>query len=121
MKAVPLSRNRYTTHTHFLVDADLYDQIVQFKWFLDRGGNGKGHFRVVRASTEEERAYGAPQKIKLHRFIMNLHLRRDRNMCMIVDHINGDTLDNRKENLRIITQAENCKSKPAVVHTSLIE
>lgn len=39
--------------------------------------------------------------IKMHRFIMNCP--RD----MVVDHINHDTLDNRKQNLRICTQFEN--------------
>lgn len=39
--------------------------------------------------------------IKLHRLIMNCpnHL--------VVDHINGNVLDNRKCNLRVLTQAEN--------------
>lgn len=39
--------------------------------------------------------------IKMHRFIMNCP--RDK----VVDHINHDTLDNRKQNLRIVTQFEN--------------
>lgn len=45
------------------------------------------------------------KKIRLHRYIT------DCPKDMVVDHINGDTLDNRMENLRIVTQVENLKNR----------
>ena len=44
-----------------------------------------------------------PKRLSLHRFLMNL----DQNDKRVVDHINGDTTDNRRDNLRICTVTEN--------------
>lgn len=48
--------------------------------------------------------YGS-SKIRLHRFITNCP------KGMVVDHINGDTLDNRMRNLKVTTQSENSKNR----------
>lgn len=45
------------------------------------------------------------RKTRLHRFIMDLT-----DPVLQIDHINGDTLDNRRENLRIVTPRENAKN-----------
>lgn len=41
--------------------------------------------------------------IELHRWLMNFPKKG------VVDHINGNTLDNRKENLRVISNADNLR------------
>lgn len=45
-------------------------------------------------------------RISLHRVVMNANRRGD----LLVDHINGDTLDNRKTNLRMVNASENTKN-----------
>lgn len=41
-----------------------------------------------------------------HRFIMEQHLSRPLRKDEVVHHINGDTLDNRIENLQVMTKSE---------------
>jgi hypothetical protein len=59
------------------------------------------------AGTREVRvtAWVSGRTTYLHRVIMNCPEN------LVVDHINGDCLDNRKENLRICTQAENTRNR----------
>lgn len=45
------------------------------------------------------------KRIRLHRYITNCP------KGLVVDHINGDTKDNRLNNLRIVTQTENLKNR----------
>lgn len=46
------------------------------------------------------------KQIKLHRYLMNLT-----DPKVQVDHINRDPLDNRMSNLRIASNAENCRNR----------
>lgn len=70
-----------------LIDLEDVDKVKEYKWSL----NDKGY---VRSDNKIERIY-------LHRFVMN---------CpddMVVDHINHNPIDNRKENLRTCTHQQN--------------
>lgn len=71
-------------------DAD-YEELVKHNWYFD------GRYAVRWA----KRHFYRREKIMLHRAILNP------NDDVDIDHINGDTLDNRRENLRICSHAEN--------------
>lgn len=78
----------------FLFDKEDYIIISQYGW-----STNKGHLEAKRRDSQ-----GKMRRIALHRLVVN---------CpdgLEVDHINGNPLDNRKENLRICTHAENTKN-----------
>lgn len=78
-----------------IVDDEDFEYLNQWKWHCLFQAKGK-HIYAKRTVSE-------PKKhcLRMHRIIMNCPKN------MIVDHINGNTLDNRKENLRICTKNQN--------------
>lgn len=96
MKVIPLTKGKFAK-----VDDEDYDYLNQFKWcFLDKGC---GYAR--RTSYLGSLQAGS---ILMHRVIMNAP------KGMEVDHINGDGLDNRKINFRIVTHSINTKNRTRV-------
>src|ERR1051325_2215898 len=86
---IPLTKGMVT-----LVDDEDYERVSAFRWFCtDTGYAGRNNLHCgVRQK---------PSRIYLHRFLMNPPA------GMEVDHINGNKLDNRRANLRIVTAAQN--------------
>lgn len=70
---------------YFLFDTEDYDKIKDYRWYKDQNGYCSNRHLGIYA----------------HRIIM------DCPNGMVVDHINHNTLDNRKANLRICTQQQN--------------
>lgn len=95
MKEIPLTRGYVA-----LVDDEDYERVSAHKWCAAVQRRADGTFRVY-AVRNDVRINGKQQKIRLHRFILTAP-------CgMVVDHINGNTLDNRRANMRICSHAEN--------------
>lgn len=80
-----------------IVDQDTFDEMLNLgrRWCVSVRRNLK---YAVRDDSSGNRIY-------LHRWIMNAP------KGMHVDHINGDGLDNRKSNLRIVTCSENARNR----------
>lgn len=72
------------------------------QWTFD---NSNGY--IVRNIKDSQ---GNKRRTYLHRFLLNL----ERGDQQVVDHINGDQLDNRRENLRIVSIAQNNQNKRRV-------
>ncbi len=94
MKILEISR-RDGTNFCFLLDDEDYERASQFAW------------RVVIPNYKWPHYYAARHVGKhseyLHRFILGAEAEH-------VDHINGNTLDNRRTNLRVSTCSENAKN-----------
>ena len=87
-----------------LIDYDDLDIVYSHGWNIDKiAANKKKLFYF----TAERVINGQRTKIRLHREIMKC----ERKDGKYIDHINGNTLDNRKCNLRICSNAENARSR----------
>jgi hypothetical protein len=91
----------------FLVDDDMAPLIARFKWKVQTSHSSAGReYHYVRAFTNGG-------EVRLHRLIA------DAPRGMVVDHINGNTQDNRRKNLRVCTQGENCQNRQVKITNPL--
>lgn len=100
MKIIELTRGYKT-----LVDDDDFDLLNQWKWtaFVYKSD---GRVRAVRNKRYGSRKENKSMAILMHRFIISAP------DGLEVDHKNLNTLDNRKENLRLATKSQNNMNRP---------
>jgi hypothetical protein len=86
---VPLTQGAFA-----IIDAEDAPAVLRYKWHLST----KGY--AIRARHKAEGV--GPEKVFLHRFVLGVE------SGVLVDHISGVKLDNRKANLRPATTSQNC-------------
>lgn len=98
---IPLTRGKET-----IVDKDIAELWDGIKWYC----SSKGY-----AVTNIRNSDGKRTTLRLHRVVANVHgLPGD----IEPDHINGNPLDNRRENLRICTHKQNLRSSKKPINNT---
>ena len=93
MKHIKLTRGMVT-----IVDNADFEELSRYKWHAN--STGPGRFYAARCVNSHGKVSMAHQLISILPGFM-------------VDHINGDTLDNRKSNLRCVTPTQNAQNARA--------
>jgi hypothetical protein len=83
-----------------LVSPEDAEAVTPFSWALANGYAG-----APNTSTTTRQA--VPQRLLLHRLVMERVLQRPLNPHELIDHKNRDKLDNRRGNLRLATKSQN--------------
>lgn len=86
-KQIKLTQNQYA-----IVDDEDYEYLNQWKWYAE--WNQRGHVYYAVRTSKNKRIY-------MHRMLMNTPKGAQ------TDHINNNSLDNRKSNLRICSHRQN--------------
>lgn len=95
MREIPLTQGKVA-----LVDDEDYERVAKYRWYA-QGEKNRTKWYALRGQWN-----GVEQvPVRMHTFIMRAV------RGTIIDHLNGDTLDNRKENLRACTNSQNTKNR----------
>jgi hypothetical protein len=95
---VELTQGRQT-----IVSPEDFDLVAQHRWYGFFNTTSKRWY----AYADIKNADGKAERVYMHRLIMNAPRGLD------VDHANGNSLDNRRSNLRLASRSQNQANRPA--------
>jgi len=93
-----LGRGKDLELNYFLISKSCFEKIIKHNWYIDSNGYPKTY--TARSKTLHKNLLGKQEK------------------GYVIDHINRNKLDNRLENLRIITQKENSYNRSKNINSS---
>lgn len=94
---IPLKNKEGSIVAYAIVDEEDYEKVSNYKWY---GRKVKDEYKYAISSINNK-------NIRMHHFVFQKPTERN----TVVDHINGNGLDNRKSNLRIATRKQNAQNK----------
>ena len=101
MKRVRLSgKHAFGPNQWTLVDDEHYEELSKYKWKAKPNG-GCNNFYAVRNVKNKD---GVCSLLRMHRVVLGYEGNLD------VDHINKNSLDNRRDNLRVVSQSINLQN-----------
>ena len=105
MRTIPLTQGKFA-----IIDDVDYESVNRFKWYLNSPGYARTGVSLGYINGKEKKS-----KMVLHRLIMRPP------KGMQVDHINHNTLDCRRANMRICTNQENARNQAKYKGTSIFK
>lgn len=102
MKQIQLTKGKYAK-----IDDDDFEFLSQWKWLY-----GGRRYAVRNIHSRNQEGKRITKVVWMHREIMKTP------DGLMTDHINGDTLDNRKSNLRIVTAEQNVRNSNIPSHNT---
>ena len=89
-----------TQGQHAIVDTEDFEQLNKHKWYANKIGHS---YYACRGSSWNKEKDQWNEILRMHRVVLGLK----KGDGFEVDHINGDGLDNRRCNLRLVTKQQN--------------
>lgn len=95
MKTISLSKGYEA-----LVDDDDYDWLLEYKWHALKGAGSREPYAATNIKID-----GKWKRAWMHKILLNA------GSDQVVDHIDGNTLNNQKSNLRLATKTQNQQNR----------
>lgn len=106
MKEIILTRGQVA-----LVDDEDYEWLNQWKWTSSFTPSTKSYYARRLQYLKHCKKNEKRKAIKMHRVIMERIVKRELKSKEMIDHINNNTLDNRRYNLRIVSNRQNAQNR----------